>query len=187
MEENQGNEEEKEHSRRRNSIETACAKALRHKELNTGPLMGKERVAWVVSWRTGHEAGKRRKAVPLAKADREKWRLNRPGTPPCAASRCPSDPVNSANMLARNRAKRPKNKKTSRNPKSTNESQPTTLLTRVTVDPFHTPCHLLSPPYFCCPLYSLPHPPSTIQPSCPVHSLSKHPGTLPRACTPKSV
>ena len=45
MEENQGNEEEKDHSRRRNSIETACAKALRHKELNTGPLMGKERVA----------------------------------------------------------------------------------------------------------------------------------------------
>lgn len=43
MEENQGNEEEKEHSRRRNSIETACAKVLRHKELNTGPLMGKER------------------------------------------------------------------------------------------------------------------------------------------------
>ena len=40
MEENQGNEEEKEHSRRRNNTETARAKAWRHKELNTGPLMG---------------------------------------------------------------------------------------------------------------------------------------------------
>ena len=148
--------------------------------------MGKEHVAWAASRRARNEAGKRRKAVALVKADREKQRRQTRNAAMCGLP-LPFWSNELGEHAAWEQSQEPQDEKTSRNPKSANESQPTTLSAHVNCGPFHTPCHLLSPPYLGCPLYSLPHPPSTIQPFCPTHSLSKHPGTLPRASTPQSV
>ena len=64
-EKNQANEEEKKHSSRRNSIGTACAKALRHKELSVVPLRGMTIWPEQCGGEAENEAGKGGKPAPL--------------------------------------------------------------------------------------------------------------------------